>query len=146
MYISRKSQEVELVLNWTPKLESLSALFAKLSTGGITPTGPAIREATQSSLRESAQEGACWQMMNDALTSLACSLAPGTAIQGKWNGKSYRLLKQLGKGANGIVYLAEASGGQVALKISGDSMSVTSEVNVLKSFSKARSQTMGPSF
>ncbi|XBP67137.1 protein kinase family protein [Bacillus velezensis] len=85
-------------------------------------------------------------MMNDALTSLACSLAPGTAIQGKWNGKSYRLLKQLGKGANGIVYLAEASGGQVALKISGDSMSVTSEVNVLKSFSKARSQTMGPSF
>lgn len=50
-------------------------------------------------------------MMNDALTSLACSLAPGTAIQGKWNGKSYRLLKQLGKGANGIVYLAEASGG-----------------------------------
>lgn len=85
-------------------------------------------------------------MMNDALTSLACSLAPGTAIQGKWNGKSYRLLKQLGKGANGIVYLAEASGGQVALKISSDSMSVTSEVNVLKSFSKARSQTMGPSF
>ncbi|MEH7876118.1 VWA domain-containing protein [Bacillus velezensis] len=42
-----KSQEVELVLNWTPKLESLSALFAKLSTGGITPTGPAIWEATQ---------------------------------------------------------------------------------------------------
>lgn len=42
-----KSQEVELVLNWTPKLESLSALFAKLSTGGITPTGPAIREATR---------------------------------------------------------------------------------------------------
>ncbi|MEC3842253.1 protein kinase domain-containing protein [Bacillus amyloliquefaciens] len=85
-------------------------------------------------------------MMNDALTSLACSLAPGTAIQGKWNGKSYRLLKQLGKGANGIVYLAEASDGHVALKISSDSMSVTSEVNVLKSFSKARSQTMGPSF
>ncbi|MBD4894587.1 hypothetical protein GUF81_02540, partial [Xanthomonas citri pv. citri] len=41
-----KKQEVELVLNWTPKLQSLSTLFAKLSTGGITPTGPAIREAT----------------------------------------------------------------------------------------------------
>ncbi|MGY3839440.1 serine/threonine protein kinase [Bacillus atrophaeus] len=85
-------------------------------------------------------------MMNDALTSLACSLSTGTIIQGKWNGKPYRLLKQLGKGANGIVYLAEASDGLVALKVSDDSMSITSEVNVLKSFSKAQSRTMGPSF
>lgn len=46
MCIFREKQEVELVLNWTPKLQSLSTLFAKLSTGGITPTGPAIREAT----------------------------------------------------------------------------------------------------
>ena len=40
-----KRTEVERVLDWSPKLESLSKVFAKLTTGGITPTGPAIREA-----------------------------------------------------------------------------------------------------
>ncbi|MEH7383954.1 VWA domain-containing protein [Bacillus sp. JJ1521] len=40
-----KRVEVEGVLDWTPRLESLSSIFPKLSTGGITPTGPAIREA-----------------------------------------------------------------------------------------------------
>lgn len=85
-------------------------------------------------------------MMNDALTSLAYNLKPGTTIKGKWNGNTYTLRKQLGKGANGIVYLAEASDGHVALKVSDDSLSITSEVNVLKSFSKAQSVTMGPSF
>lgn len=40
-----KRSDVERVLDWTPKLESLSKVFAKLTTGGITPTGPAIREA-----------------------------------------------------------------------------------------------------
>jgi serine/threonine-protein kinase len=67
-------------------------------------------------------------------------------VKGKWNGNTYTLRKQLGKGANGIVYLAEASDGHVALKVSDDSLSITSEVNVLKSFSKAQSVTMGPSF
>ncbi|MDQ0228508.1 VWA domain-containing protein [Metabacillus niabensis] len=42
-----KKDEVEQVLDWTPRLESLSSIFPKLSTGGITPTGPAIREAIQ---------------------------------------------------------------------------------------------------
>ncbi len=40
-----KKVEVERVLDWTPRLESLSSIFPKLTTGGITPTGPAIREA-----------------------------------------------------------------------------------------------------
>ncbi|MFD1736914.1 VWA domain-containing protein [Bacillus salitolerans] len=40
-----KKKDVEKVLDWTPKLESLSSIFPKLTTGGITPTGPAIREA-----------------------------------------------------------------------------------------------------
>lgn len=42
-----KKSEVEQVLDWTPKLETLSSIFPKLSTGGITPTGPAIRDALQ---------------------------------------------------------------------------------------------------
>ncbi|WP_338084552.1 vWA domain-containing protein [Cytobacillus horneckiae] len=40
-----KKNDVEKMLDWTPKLESLTSIFSKLSTGGITPTGPAIREA-----------------------------------------------------------------------------------------------------
>jgi Ca-activated chloride channel family protein len=40
-----KRKEVEKILDWTPKLESLSSIFPKLTSGGITPTGPAIQEA-----------------------------------------------------------------------------------------------------
>lgn len=43
-----KKNDVEKLLDWTPKLESLTAIFSKLSTGGITPTGPALREALSS--------------------------------------------------------------------------------------------------
>lgn len=40
-----KKSEVEKLLDWTPRLESLTGVFSKLSTGGITPTGPAINNA-----------------------------------------------------------------------------------------------------
>lgn len=40
-----KRNDVEKLLDWTPNLEALTATFLKLSTGGLTPTGPAIREA-----------------------------------------------------------------------------------------------------
>ncbi|MEK4027382.1 MULTISPECIES: VWA domain-containing protein [Bacillaceae] len=40
-----KRKDTEQLLDWTPKLESLTSMFSKLSPGGLTPTGPAIREA-----------------------------------------------------------------------------------------------------
>lgn len=40
-----KHGNVEKVLDWTPKLEALSSVFPKLTSGGLTPTGPALREA-----------------------------------------------------------------------------------------------------
>jgi len=40
-----KKKDVENLLEWTPELNALSKIFPKLTTGGITPTGPAIREA-----------------------------------------------------------------------------------------------------
>ncbi|WP_442597392.1 VWA domain-containing protein [Neobacillus sp. D3-1R] len=43
-----KKNDVEKLLDWTPKLEVLTSIFPKLTTGGITPTGPAIREALSS--------------------------------------------------------------------------------------------------
>lgn len=40
-----KKKDVEKLLDWTPRLESLTTIFTKLTTGGTTPTGPALREA-----------------------------------------------------------------------------------------------------
>ncbi|WP_027410146.1 vWA domain-containing protein [Anoxybacteroides tepidamans] len=40
-----KHGNTEKVLDWTPNLESLSSVFPKLTSGGLTPTGPALREA-----------------------------------------------------------------------------------------------------
>lgn len=81
-------------------------------------------------------------MMNS--TSNLSRVSPGTVIEGKWHSNHYRILKELGSGANGVVYLAQLGAKKVALKIS-DSISVTSEVNVLKSFAKVQGALLGPS-
>lgn len=82
-------------------------------------------------------------MMNSTMKS-RCSLAPGTVIIGKWLKHSYKIVKQLGAGANGIVYLAQYEGQLVALKISDNYASIASEMNVLKSFSKVQGSSLGP--
>ncbi|WP_310200174.1 protein kinase domain-containing protein [Neobacillus niacini] len=83
-------------------------------------------------------------MMNHSLKS-RCKVAPGTVIIGKWHSNKYTVLKELGYGANGIVYLAKFKNTQVALKMSDNGMSITSEVNVLRSFAKVQGSTLGPS-
>lgn len=40
-----RKQDIEKVLDWSPQLNSISSVFPKLTSGGITPTGPALREA-----------------------------------------------------------------------------------------------------
>jgi len=40
-----RNEEVEKVFDWSPKLDGIAEIFPKLKMGGITPTGPAIREA-----------------------------------------------------------------------------------------------------
>jgi len=42
-----KKKDVEKLIDWTPKLEKLTSAFSKLSPKGLTPTGPALREAIQ---------------------------------------------------------------------------------------------------
>lgn len=84
-------------------------------------------------------------MMNHTLKN-PCKVSPGTIIKGKWHGNQYTIIKELGFGANGVVYLAKGRNGQVALKMSTNGMSITSEVNVLKSFAKVQgTPTLGPS-
>lgn len=82
--------------------------------------------------------------MNHSLKS-RCRVSPGTIITGKWHSNKYTVLKELGFGANGIVYLAKFKNTQVALKMSDNGMSITSEVNVLRSFAKVQGSTLGPS-
>src|SRR3954453_17688957 len=83
-------------------------------------------------------------MMNHTLKS-QYKVSPGTIITGKWHLKKYTIIKELGFGANGIVYLAKWNNQQVALKMSDNGMSITSEVNVLKSFAKVQGSALGPS-
>ncbi|MGN1400643.1 MAG: protein kinase family protein [Bacillus sp. (in: firmicutes)] len=73
-------------------------------------------------------------------------LRPGTILRGKWNGETYRTIKKLGMGANGVVYLVEHHGKPYAMKLSDNMSSLTSEMNVLKSFSKVQGASLGPSF
>lgn len=41
----RKQKNVEKLLDWSPRLDAISSVFSKLIPGGMTPTGPAIKEA-----------------------------------------------------------------------------------------------------
>lgn len=82
-------------------------------------------------------------MMNHTLKT-QCKASPGTIITGKWHAEKYTIIKELGFGANGVVYLAKHKDTQVALKMSDNGMSITSEVNVLKSFAKVQGHSLGP--
>ncbi|TWI53214.1 serine/threonine-protein kinase [Halalkalibacter nanhaiisediminis] len=74
-----------------------------------------------------------------------CKLHAGSKVLGKWHRNPYKVIRTLGAGATGTVYLAESAAGLVALKVGTDNMSITSEVNVLKHFSKVQGQVLGPS-
>ncbi|QDI91545.1 protein kinase family protein [Salicibibacter halophilus] len=76
----------------------------------------------------------------------APDLPAGKRVLGKWHRNPYQIRKTLGRGATGTVYLADARTGPVALKVGHNSMSITSEVNVLKHFAKVQGQILGPSF
>jgi serine/threonine protein kinase, bacterial len=84
-------------------------------------------------------------MPQDISKSPVCNLAAGEEIRGKWNHSRYRIRRRLGYGATGAVYLADSINGAIALKIGHDQMSITSEVNVLKRFSKVQGKVLGPS-
>ncbi|MFX3619033.1 MAG: serine/threonine protein kinase [Sporolactobacillus sp.] len=70
---------------------------------------------------------------------------PGTWIIGKWHKRRYQLIKKIGSGAQGTVYLALAGGQKAAIKLAKDRASLISEVNVLKQFEKLQGDPLGPS-
>ncbi|MBS4221078.1 protein kinase family protein [Bacillus sp. FJAT-49711] len=83
-------------------------------------------------------------MMNNTWKN-QCNYPAGTIINGKWHRHRYEIVRRLGSGANGVVYLARGSIGYTAIKISMDSVSITTEVNVLKSLEKVQGSALGPS-
>lgn len=84
-------------------------------------------------------------MMSNIMKNLS-NLQKGTIVEGKWHRNRYYILNKLGSGATGTVYLAARNNRKVALKLSENSMSITSEVNVLKSIPKVQGCSLGPSF
>lgn len=69
---------------------------------------------------------------------------PGTVIQGKWHQKNYTVIREIGKGTIGNVYLCKVKGKHVALKLSHMPMSISREVAVLRRLNKVRDQHLGP--
>src|SRR5690625_5301146 len=71
-------------------------------------------------------------------------IPPRTAIVGKWHKNRYIVKRKVGSGMVGSVYLCTWNNNIVALKISEQSMSMTTEVNVLKSLNKVQDKLLGP--
>ncbi|MFA8438967.1 serine/threonine protein kinase [Pueribacillus sp. YX66] len=76
----------------------------------------------------------------------AVNVKPGTLIIGKWNRNRYKIVRQLGYGSIGAVYLVQSSVGLYALKIGYDKMGIISEVNALKRLTSVQGQCLGPFF
>lgn len=83
--------------------------------------------------------------MNKTLKKHGVNISPGTVIYGKWHNNAYTIIRKIGEGAVGTVYLCESAGDRGALKISEQSHSMTVEVNVLKSLEKVQGNRLGPS-
>lgn len=65
-------------------------------------------------------------------------LPPGTLLRGKWHGKTYRLEKLVGLGANGQVYLATSNGNmKCAVKLGLDAAELQGEANILAALDSA---------
>ncbi|WP_080871802.1 serine/threonine protein kinase [Oceanobacillus timonensis] len=75
----------------------------------------------------------------------AISLHAQQKVTGKWHQKTYTIIRKIGEGAVGSVYLCTYQGHPVALKVSEQDTAVTVEVNVLKALKKVQGYRLGPS-
>ncbi|OEG00307.1 hypothetical protein BHF71_05245 [Vulcanibacillus modesticaldus] len=70
-------------------------------------------------------------------------LKPGTVITGKWNKKKYTVIRILGSGENGIVYLVQFLGKQYALKMSLATIDLSLEIQVIQRLNNTQGQLLG---
>lgn len=76
-------------------------------------------------------------------TSSNPRFSEGQTIVGKWNRGEYRILRQLGEGANGRVYLVARGKEHFALKVGCDAIDLQSEANVLAALSNSGGSFQG---
>jgi serine/threonine-protein kinase len=65
-------------------------------------------------------------------------------FRGKWNRNVYRVERELGRGANGAVYLTTQGGERRAVKVGSEGMDILMEVHILKSLQQGRDSQVGP--
>lgn len=53
----KRNEAIGLVHDWSIKLDAISVIFPKLVSGGVTPTGPAIREAMKQFAKKELRRG-----------------------------------------------------------------------------------------
>ncbi|WP_440897246.1 serine/threonine protein kinase [Amphibacillus sp. Q70] len=85
-------------------------------------------------------------MLSQKKPTSVFNLSIGSQLVGKWNKQRYVVQRMLGKGAIGAVYLVKRTDGRlVALKISDQIASISSEINVLRKLAKVQGGSPGPS-
>lgn len=81
--------------------------------------------------------------MNPTMKKRKRNLEKGVVIKGRWHRERYRVLRLLGSGTVGSVYLCKNKGRLVALKISEQAMSISAEVQTLKMLQETKVQDSG---
>lgn len=76
--------------------------------------------------------------------SNGCNFQTGQRIVGKWHKQEYIVLKKIGQGATGTVYLVRSGPTKMAMKVSEDLSTITSEVNMLKELMQVQRRSLGP--
>lgn len=71
-------------------------------------------------------------------TSSKVVLSQGATVTGKWNGRTYRIERLLGEGANGKVFLVRQNRQPYAMKFGFDALDLQMEVNALRALDRKR--------
>lgn len=83
-------------------------------------------------------------MMNHTAKKDEFFFSKRSIISGKWRSTDYTVIKHLGTGMVGTVYLCRTNGKEVALKISDQSMQMATEVHMLKELNVVQDCRLGP--
>lgn len=68
----------------------------------------------------------------------------GTKLTGRWKKSTYTVVKHLGRGMIGSVYLCQTNNKLIALKISEQAMKIATEFHMLKELNEVQDSRLGP--